>query len=159
MTQKFINGSIPMGEIGVARGEGLLRTLLGSCLGVALYDRKQHIAGLVHIVLPESNGKTELPGKYADTAIPETIRRMEALTNGEPLKLTAKLAGGANMFGTATTNTVGEQNLSTVERLLNERRITVIGRHVGGEKGRRMAFDVESGQVSIEVVGAETETL
>ena len=55
--------SLPMGQIGVAQSEGQLRTLLGSCLGVALYDRRLRIAALSHIVLPDSQGQTHLPGK------------------------------------------------------------------------------------------------
>ena len=31
--------SIRMGEMAVAREDGVLRTLLGSCIGLALYDR------------------------------------------------------------------------------------------------------------------------
>ena len=48
-------GSIPMGEISVARNDGTLRTLLGSCLGVALYDRRLKLGGLAHVVLPWSH--------------------------------------------------------------------------------------------------------
>lgn len=45
-------GSIRMGEMSVAMRGGLLRTLLGSCVGLALHDRCQQVGGLAHIVLP-----------------------------------------------------------------------------------------------------------
>jgi chemotaxis protein CheD len=145
-----------MGEIGVCRDSGSLRTLLGSCLGVALYDRRLRIAGLAHVVLPQSSGDSGLPGKYADTAIPELIRRLQSLAPGEPLKLSAKLAGGANMFNsTSAPATIGQLNAAAVERILSELRIPVIGRHLGGEQGRRMLVDTATGLVTIEIANTD----
>lgn len=145
-----------MGEIGVCRDGGILRTLLGSCLGVALYDRRVRVAGLAHIVLPRSNGASELPGKYADTAIPELIRRMQDLIRDQPLRLAAKLAGGANMFNaTSSPATIGELNAQAVERILEELRIPVVGRHLGGEQGRRMMIDASTGMVTVEIAGSD----
>lgn len=152
--------SLPMGEIAVARANGLLRTLLGSCLGLALYDRRLKVAGLSHIVLPASLGRTETPGKFADTAVPAMIRRMQDLAEREALRLNAKIAGGANMFTTADVeNTIGVQNVEAVQRLLDELRIPIVGRHCGGEQGRRMMLDAATGIVTIDVVGAQTTTL
>jgi chemotaxis protein CheD len=154
------NPSIRMGEIGVCRDAGLLRTLLGSCLGVALYDRRLRLAGLAHVVLPKSNASSDLPGKYADTAIPELIRQMQALATGESLRLTAKLAGGANMFNsTSSPATIGASNIAAVERILDELRIPVIGRHLGGEQGRRMLLDATTGAVTIEIANSPAMVL
>ena len=160
MNARNSSPSIPMGAFATAQDNGLLRTLLGSCLGVALYDRRLKVAGLSHIVLPDSLGSTEMPGKFADTAIPTLIRAMQALVSGETLRLTAKVAGGANMFSaTGAANTIGTQNAQAVERILAELRIPILGRHCGGEQGRRMALDTATGVVTIEVVGQESVTL
>lgn len=160
MMQQLRPQSLPMGEIAVARTSGVLRTLLGSCLGLALYDRRLKVAGLGHIVLPTSLGRTELPGKFADTAVPAIIRRMHELAGEERLKLCAKIAGGANMFTSADAgNTIGTQNVQAVECLLDELRIPIIGRHCGGEQGRRMMLDTATGIVTIDIVGAETTSL
>jgi len=149
-----------MGEIAVARSSGVLRTLLGSCLGLALYDRRFKVAGLGHIVLPTSLGRAENPGKFADTAVPEMIRRMQELVDDERLKLYARIAGGANMFiSTDSSNSIGMQNMQAVERLLDELRIPIIGRHCGGEQGRRMMLDTATGIVTIDVVGAASMTI
>ncbi|MGQ0635666.1 MAG: chemotaxis protein CheD [Planctomycetaceae bacterium] len=152
--------SIAMGEIAVARENGILRTLLGSCLGLALYDRRRKLAGLAHIVLPAAPGPGEKPGKYADTAIPAMIGRMQELSAGAPLKLQAKIAGGANMFAAADSgNTIGTQNIAAVERILETLRIPVTGRHCGGEQGRRMTLDTATGVVTIDIVGLESTTI
>jgi chemotaxis protein CheD len=77
----------------------LITVGLGSCIGIALYDKIQGIGGLVHIMLPDStqfNNVTN-PLKFADLAIPMLIEKMEKQgSNRRNLK--AKIAGGASMF-------------------------------------------------------------
>ncbi|MCP3903185.1 MAG: chemotaxis protein CheD [Planctomycetes bacterium] len=143
-----------MGEITVARNGGVLRTLLGSCIGLALYDRPTQVGGLAHIVLPKSRGKDEPPGKFVDTCIPALLSEMKTLA-GRPITPQARIAGGANMFATKVTDTVGRQNIEACERLLAELRIPLESRHCGGEKGRRMMLDTTTGTVTIEIVGAD----
>ncbi|MCE3018487.1 MAG: chemotaxis protein CheD [Pirellula sp.] len=147
---------VKMAEIGVLHQTGILKTLLGSCIGVALYERKLKVVGLAHVVMPNSMGRGESLGKYADTAIPEAIRQMTALARGAKLSLTAKIAGGANMFShvsSNSTNTIGELNIVAVEEMLKVHQIPILARHVGGTFGRRMVVDVDSGLVHIHVVG------
>lgn len=146
-----------MGQIGVSLNNGQMRTLLGSCIGLALIDRRLKLAGLAHIVLPDSpQASPENPGKYASTAIPALIQKMQALAGNEKMRLQAKVAGGANMFAASgAAPTIGDKNLEAVERLLDEQRITIVGRHCGGEQGRRMTLDPATGIVTIEIVGAD----
>jgi chemotaxis protein CheD len=149
-----------MGEIAVARTGNTLRTLLGSCLGLALYERRLQVGALAHIVLPESSGAMGLPGKFADTAVPAMLEQLQSLANGSPLRLQAKIAGGANMFATADLeNSIGAQNRAAIERALDAHRIPIAARHCGGEQGRKMTFDLTTGLVTIDVVGTETVTI
>jgi chemotaxis protein CheD len=149
-----------MGEIAVARETGTLQTLLGSCLGLALYDRRLKLGGLAHIVLPDSQGADSHPGKFADTAIPALVSGLQELAPRERLSLQAKIAGGANMFASADPHgTIGSQNVQAVERILDEQRISIVARHCGGEQGRRMTLDIATGTVTIQVVGAAATTM
>ncbi len=161
-THSSANGSpasIGMGEIRVARDGGTLRTFLGSCVGLVLLDRRRRLAGVAHIVLPDSRGLGQPPGKYADTAVPETVRLLRDLAGGEPLHLTAKIAGGAKMLPFQQGQTIGEQNVVAVERLLAAEGITIVGRCCGGEHGRRLVVDVATGVVTVETVGGATGTV
>ncbi len=148
------NSAIRMGELAVSMNDGVLRTLLGSCIGVALYDRRHKVGGIAHIVLPQSRSPGDPPGKFVDTAIPALYAEMETLA-GRSLKPTARIAGGANMFSTIVIQTVGTQNLDATERLLGELRIPLVGRHCGGEQGRRMSLDTTTGVITIEIVGSD----
>ena len=138
----------------MAISDGVLRTLLGSCLGLALYDRKHKVAGLAHIVLPASGGPTVLPGKFVDTAIPLLVRDMEEHA-GSALNPTARIAGGANMFSSSAERTIGLRNIEASERLLAELRIPIVARHCGGRQGRRVSLDTQTGRVVVEIVGCD----
>lgn len=149
---------VGMGGIDVHQGPGVMRTLLGSCIGLVLHDRKNLIGGMAHIVLPASNGNTTDPGKYADTAIPALIQSIQQF-GGHTRHVVAKFAGGANMFATTSTNAVGDLNVAMVETLLKDAAIPVVAQHCGGNRGRRAEFDIETGNMSIEIVGGVTEII
>jgi chemotaxis protein CheD len=71
-------GSVSMGEIEVSKraGDELVARGLGSCIGLVLVDRFTGVAGLAHIVLPESTEGDREPGKFADLAVPALIDRV-----------------------------------------------------------------------------------
>jgi len=147
---------VPMAAIGVAYKTGALRTLLGSCIGVVISDQRLKLIGLAHVVMPDSKGRTDSLGKFADTAVPELIRQIKILAGREQLSLIAKIAGGANMFSITSSNqlgTIGEQNLEAVKASLSRLNIPITGAHVGGSAGRRMVVDAATGRVEVQVVG------
>lgn len=156
---RFHADAVAIGEIGVARLGGTLRTFLGSCIGVSLHDRRLRVAALAHVVLPAAQGKDGPPGRFADTAVPEMIRLLRDLVGGQRLALEAKLVGGAKMFAFQSGVPIGEQNLTAVERILNDHGIPILGRACGGSQGRRMSVDVATGAVTAETVGGELVTL
>lgn len=147
-----LDRKIGIGELGVLKGKGVLKTLLGSCVGLVLYDPRMQVGGLAHIVLPKAERATDLLGKYADTALPELIRLIQR-AGGRPDKLVAKLAGGANMFASNKGMLIGDLNVAAVLLSLAEAEIPVLGQHCGGGQGRRVTYDVATGNVVVEVVG------
>src|SRR4051812_45466269 len=93
---------VAIGRWELAAAPSQLRTLLGSCVGIALHDRISKIGGLAHIVLPDSREVSDNPGKFADTAIPGMIADLDRHLHGKSRgRLTAKIAGGACMFQVA----------------------------------------------------------
>jgi chemotaxis protein CheD len=155
--RQFFAGAIGMAEIGVGRDDGQLRTFVGSCVGVAIYNRRRKLAGMAHVMLPESKGRKTQPGKFADTAIPELLRQLGALCRGEPVRWSAKLAGGAKMFAFQSGMTIGDQNVAAIEQLLGQLDIPILAKCCGGEQGRRIALDVATGTMTVETMGAEPQ--
>ena len=104
--------SVAIGQIGIATGSGVLRTFVGSCVGLVLHARSKRAAGLAHVMLPASNGKGTPPGKYADTAVAETLRLLCEAAGEQSLSCTAKLVGGATMFAFQSGIPIGFSGIS-----------------------------------------------
>lgn len=139
-----------MAEYSLGSSPDKLTTIgLGSCVGVALYDAKKKIGGLIHIMLPE-NRKGLKPAKFADTGIPLLIDKMVGI-GADKKKIIAKIAGGAHMFSsTVDLNIqVGKRNIEAVISILKKENIKIIGRDVGEDYGRTMEFDTNNGLVLI----------
>lgn len=146
--------SVLMGRWAVASAPVLIRTLLGSCAGVVLYDRMAKLGGVAHIVLPDSRGETDHPGKYVNTAIPALIDEMERVA-GRKLRgrITAKLFGGASMFQGGATIDIGRSNQVASDKVLAELGVPVLARDMGGETGRRLTFSTVTGIVAVKIPG------
>lgn len=131
----------------------LVTYALGSCVGICLYDAKSHIGGLSHILLPQNKERTGgSVMKYADTAIPELIRKLSA-SGANAKALTAKIAGGAQMFQTTQTNTIvgqiGKNNVIAVKAALLKAGIRIVAEDTGSNYGRSVYFDLATGDVKI----------
>lgn len=130
---------------------------LGSCVGISLYDKSKKIAGLAHIMLPDSSQFSEVktPMKFADLAIPILLEKM--IEKGcKSNQLTAKIAGGASMFNftdKSIISDIGTRNVASVKAALEKERIPIIAEDVGGNKGRTMIVDSEDGKVTLKIVG------
>jgi chemotaxis protein CheD len=143
--------------------KSLITLGLGSCVGIAIYDRTRKIGGLSHIMLPDSTAFTRdiKPEKFADLAIPKMIKEI----NGGALKnksLVAKIAGGASMFNfpdRKLTSDIGKRNVESVERILDELEIPILGSHTGGSIGRTMVVDLKDFSVDIKTASKSITTL
>ena len=133
---------------------------LGSCVGIALYDSTKKIAGLSHIMLPDSTQfkNNNTPMKFADTAIPIFIDKLiEAGCLKSSLK--AKIAGGASMFNfkdKTLVSDIGQRNAEAVKLALKKEGIPIAAEALGGNKGRTMIVNSEDGSVTIRVAGGNT---
>jgi chemotaxis protein CheD len=113
-------------------------------------------------MLPHSTlGPQEpLPSKYADTAVPALINGIWVLT-GKQNRLSAKIAGGANMFASAGVSglDIGEKNIKAVRNALHAHRVRLIGEDVGGSHGRRISFDLSSGVTVVRLHNGEIKKI
>jgi chemotaxis protein CheD len=154
---------VRMGELAASSvpGHVLVSLGLGSCIGLALTDRRMGIAGLAHIVLPESQGHAGAnASKFADIAIPELVGELEGL-GARRIRLEAVLVGGASMFTVSAAGLeVGQRNEAAVRELLAGLRIPVVASATGGTRGRTIRVDVAGGAVTMrEAGGTHSELL
>ena len=116
-------------------GDTITTIGLGSCVGIVLYERTKNIAGLVHIMLPDSTKirQNQNKLKFADTGIQALVEELEK--QGLSRKnMIAKIAGGAKMFqfssDTAMGN-IGEKNVEAVREVLKQYGIKIVSEDVG----------------------------
>ncbi|MDF2721417.1 MAG: chemotaxis protein CheD [Paenibacillus sp.] len=154
--EQFIK--VGMADLNVAAKDGILKTTgLGSCVGVTLYDPKTKVAGMAHVMLPSSEIAKEANfnrAKYADTAIPELVKRMNQL-GAVISRMVAKMAGGAQMFAFNTTNDVmriGPRNVESCKVQLHRLGVPIIAEDTGGSFGRTIELYSESGVLVLRTV-------
>lgn len=151
---------VGLGEIkfGAAPGVVLVCYGLGSCIGLALYDRVSRVGAMAHVVLPDSKlnrGPQLLPGKFADTCIPQAVEellRLGALKS----RLTARVAGGArmlNVMGAGSKLDIGARNVEAVRSALQKAGIPITAEDTGGTYGRTLQLSVGTGRLLVSTVG------
>ncbi len=148
---------VGMGEIAVSHNPHTLSCIgLGSCIGVALYDKINHIGGLAHIMLPDSEDaayKTDKPLKYANLGIDAMLKELQKIDRGlRHENITAKIAGGAHMFPSIDSSSsmdIGKRNAECVRNKFKELGIRLIAEDTGGTHGRTIDFDLTTGIVYV----------
>lgn len=148
--------SVRVADLAAASGsEAVLQTVgLGSCVAIALYDASTKVGGLAHILLPTlaQTRDRSSPGKVAETAVPALVAAMRAEGAGDPRRFTARLIGGASMFGSLLAGggiNIGERNVAASREALDAAGIPVIGEDVGGDHGRSVYLHLEDGRIVI----------
>ncbi|MDR1914271.1 MAG: chemotaxis protein CheD [Clostridiales bacterium] len=155
---------VGMADLNATRSPGILTTIgLGSCVGIALYDIKLKIAGLAHIMLPDSTQiqNNSNAAKFADTATIRLIYQMQRL-GANKANLRAKLAGGAQMFAFTSQNDnlrIGDRNVEATIKFLSQSNIPVIAKDTGSNYGRTVTLYAEDGRFLIKTIGHGSKTL
>ena len=149
---------VGIADMKLGQAPQILRTTgLGSCVGVVLFDEGLKIAGMAHVMLPDSSlarAGTNHIAKYADTAVPSLFARL--LEKGaRKLSIKAKLAGGAQMFqfaGAHDLMRIGARNIEAVKNQLNSLHLPIVAEDTGGTNGRTIDFVIETGILLVKTV-------
>ncbi|MBN2738311.1 MAG: chemotaxis protein CheD [Spirochaetales bacterium] len=152
---------VGIGAYAVHHSPAVLKTVLGSCVGVLLYHFNSRVGGLAHVYLPNSKEfKTDFSSamsersNFADVLIPQMINAMGNF--GADLSgLQGFVAGGATMTDSSYNLEVlqiGKRNLQEVRRILNGYNIPFRELDVGGRFGKVITCDLETGEISLRKV-------
>ena len=151
-------GSVVIGisDMNVVKGgDSIITYALGSCVGVALYDKTRGIAGLAHVLMPSSKDVRDgniNTMKYVDTAVPELLKRMER-AGSLSHSLIAKIAGGAQMFAMSGSQfNIGERNVAMAKEALQKLRIPIVAQDVGSNYGRTVEIFSDTGIYRIKAI-------
>jgi chemotaxis protein CheD len=144
------------GELLVTETPQWVITLLGSCLSVTMFNARFHLAAICHAML--SRPRRTVPPcsspaqrfRYLSDAIPAMARRFSQL-GMQPHEVEVKLFGGGDIIelgGDPHRNpSIGQANIVTAHQLLNAAGFQINTENVGGDRGRKIVFNTESGEV------------
>lgn len=155
---------VGMADLNAVRHPGHLTTLgLGSCVGIALYDNVNKVAGLAHVMLPDSTliKNNTNSAKFVDTAVVALITKMKSV-GAKVEYINAKIAGGAQMFAFNSTNEsmrIGDRNTEAALKILKSLNITVVAKDVGKNYGRTVELYTDDGRLVIKTIGHGTKSI
>ncbi len=129
-----------------------LSTILGSCVAVCLWDRETGAGGMNHYLLPSRPGNAVSSHRFGDVAVPELVDRLLAL-GARRERMDGKVFGGARVLDAGDgVDHLGIRNAEIAVELLRREGIPVIGGDVGGRRGRRVLFDLQTGQAWVRLL-------
>lgn len=146
--------TIHIGGVYGSAKPAVIYTLLGSCVAVCLFEPLNAIGAMNHILLP---GEATL--KQLNAATRFGINAMELLINrmmqlgADRRKFVAKIFGGAHVLPSISPeNGVGRKIFDFVAEFLENERIPLISKDIGGRKGRKVWFHTDTGDVFVKTI-------
>jgi chemotaxis protein CheD len=146
------NYNILAGHLLVTTEQCILSTILGSCVGVCLYDTENHIAGLNHYLLPVWEKHGPATPKYGDISIEMLIKKM-LLAGSNIENIEAKVFGGGDVINLKeNVFKVGQRNINIALQKLEEHHINIVEQNVGGRRGRKVFLNTIDGSTVVNFV-------
>jgi chemotaxis protein CheD len=147
------------GEQAVGDARHRLRTLLGSCVSITLWQPQRRVGAMSHFLLPRRQ-RPSVPGRqdaldarYGDEALALMVQGLARL-GIDARQCVARLFGGGDMFPAqprtpraGRTGDVGRRNGEAARTLLQQLGVPVASENLFGAGHRRIAFDVATGEV------------
>lgn len=143
---------VGIGACALARSPMKIKTSVGSCVGVTIYDKQERRGGLLHAMLPSINQARikDNPLRYTDSGIEYLVT--EIVKKGSSRKkLEAKLVGGAHMFENGNMN-IGERNIECARNTLEKLEIPIVAEDTGKNYGRSVTLDTSTGDLLVRTI-------
>ena len=135
----------------------ILEAFLGTCVGVAVYDKENSIGGLYHILLPEPSFGTEAwePLNYAKTGMPSFLNALyDAGAKRDTMK--AVIAGGALVGSISQEDLnldIGGRTADIVIDILKQENINIEKTEIGGYFNCNLMLNLDEMKCSVQSVG------
>jgi chemotaxis protein CheD len=131
--------------------------ILGSCVGVCIWDAVNAIGGAAHYLLPSWDGTGAASPRYGNVAISILVQKLlEAGANRGQLR--AKVFGGGCLFDSLRApdpnrkQHLGSGNVDVAIEMLKKAQIPVVSAVVGVDRGQRIVFRTDTGDAVIRVL-------
>jgi chemotaxis protein CheD len=130
-----------------------MRTVLGSCVAILLWQPRLRIGGMCHFMLPHRgrprNGGP-LDGRYADDALGLFMKELRR-TSTSPGDYRVRVCGGGSMLGRGKKlppeADICRRNVEAARNLILGAGFQLHAEDLGGDGHRNVVFDLWSGDV------------
>lgn len=145
------------GEFYMTTHNVAIATTLGSCISACIWDKKSHIGGMNHFMLPITNkeahevnwgqrDKTADATRYGNFAMEHLINSI-LRAGGRRVNLKAKLFGGAKVLNQMSD--VGQKNIDFAMEYLEQENIVIESSDIGSSFPRKIVFEPCSGRAFV----------
>ena len=135
------------GQLYVSKKPAVVKTVLGSCVSVCLWDGALKIGGINHYMHPYWDGNGLATPQYGNVAMKGLVDAM-AMAGCVRNNMIAKVFGGASLLGRPhPVLNVGKRNLEICQSYLGGCGIEVVVQDTGGHAGRTLLFFTSTGEV------------
>lgn len=136
------------GQLHASEDPCQIRTILGSCVAICLWDSRLRVGGMNHFLLPASTEGHPSSTRFADVATKALLEKLRALGCRQQ-RLQAKIFGGASMFQQRDRYAVslGAKNVIAALDLMSAAGIPVVVQETGGTHGRKIMLNTDDGTV------------
>lgn len=145
------------GELAVWSTPVNIKTILGSCVAVCLWDSGRRIGGINHFLLPLPGTNDCADARFGSCAIPRLIEEV-CQAGSDRADLNAAVVGGGCPVQTLRSSRIGEENTAIALSVLKTYRIPVVRQETGGARGRKVLFNPHTGNLLVRILqGREAE--
>jgi chemotaxis protein CheD len=154
--QKLPTIYLKPGEVHFGDEPSRVVTILGSCIAVIMYHRHTRIGAICHAIMPTyvATKKKRPPSEdvlqYVDSSVEWMLKRFEKI-GISPKDLDVKIFGGSEIFYDSkkyeTSISVGRKNIEAAMKTIHEQNLKLKAWNVGGNKGRKVIFNTNTGEV------------
>lgn len=144
------------GEVLVTQEPQWVITLLGSCVAVTMFNACFQLAAICHAILSRPRGTVMLCSnpaqrfRYLSDAVPAMARRFSHF-GLQPNEVEVKLFGGGDVLDMGGNpqngHSIGRANIVMAQQLLKEAGFQIEAQNVGGNRGCKIVFNTETGEV------------
>ncbi len=151
------------GEVYFSTEPARVVTVLGSCVSVIMYHRRLRVGSICHAVMPTITQpmKKSAPSpdvfQYVDSSMEWMLERFKKM-GIKPKDLDVKIFGGSEIFYDSKRQgksvSVGSKNVEAAMRSISEKELKLKAWNVGGNKGRKVIFYTDTGEVFTKFVSS-----
>jgi chemotaxis protein CheD len=142
--------NILAGELYFGARAAQVRTLLGSCVAIALWHPIRRLGAMCHYLLPQRTHSQAvvLDGRFGNEALDLLVERLRAAGTA-PREYRAGLYGGASILPPSACGQfdVGPRNIAMGWRLIEQHGFVLQQVDVGDHVPRSITLDLRSGEV------------